>query len=52
MTLVWENAKESVGCLNQVCCTEIISVIKMKFDLMASIALVGASYLLVGIKMS
>lgn len=55
MTLVWEessNEMEVYGCLNSQCCAEIISVIKMKFDLMASIALVGAAYLLVGIKMS
>jgi hypothetical protein len=34
------------------CCSEVVSAIKIKFDLMASLALVGAAYLLVGIKMA
>ena len=57
ITLLWENnlglpisqQREAYSCLNDKCCSSMIAFIKGKFDKLASIAIVTAALLLVGI---
>ena len=47
-----EDFTEFYGCLNKDCCGSLITYIKSKFDVVAGLCLVGAVFMLIGIKMA